>query len=447
VRFQVSLGDAPPLIARYVVPSWWYALSEELWAGGFLPVHGACDQLGETMTDKVRASLVRGRFDAGSSPGLDGKRNNSGTSGNDGDAGFGMMHNYYQTGRPEILADALLFGWFWADLMVDHTDFSVRQWVGGWGWKTCAYSKFRDLILAHLETGDPWLRDTAEMAAASYWAWYRANWPRSSVGRDNFELGAWSLLWRYFDSDHARDRTLEMVRMTAAVLRDRGSIGGQMGAGPHPGYISALYMTGVTMMSLLEAAATAAQKGDPALPAILDMVRANHAQYQRDDVEAFPSNPELTHAAWGRDSGLQQMWTIVALRVYAELQQLAGGDDPVAAAGLERAWRECPGLPRDWKTPCRLSMYYVNPLVADAMTLGARLDGQGISLRPVGPAGHRPGEQTVETPWGQLRITTEREGETTRWRFEATGKFPVRLDIDGPILETTSQGTVTSPSP
>ena len=73
------------------------------------------------------------------------------------------------------------------------------------------------------------------MAGEAYWAWYRVNWPRSAIGRDNFELGGWALLWRFLRTAHARERTLELVRMSRVVLESRGCIGGQMSAGPHPG--------------------------------------------------------------------------------------------------------------------------------------------------------------------------------------------------------------------
>jgi hypothetical protein len=120
-RFQFSLSDAPPLIARYRAPSWWYAESGEPWPWGYLPVHGRYDKLSELATDYIRGEMKRGRFDAGSA-GL----------GNDGDTGVGMMRSYYHTGRPEVFEDALSYCYFWADIMVDHRDFTVHQWLGGW---------------------------------------------------------------------------------------------------------------------------------------------------------------------------------------------------------------------------------------------------------------------------------------------------------------------------
>jgi transglutaminase-like putative cysteine protease len=434
VRFQVSLSDAPPVIARYVAPAWWYALSDEPWPGGWLPVSGACAPVAQTVCDLVRTEMYRGSFLGGSGAppcawGVKGQN----AGGNDGDAGYGLFQNYYFTGRPEYLADALNFSYFWADLMVDHTDFSIRQWVGGWGWKTCAYSKFRDLIFAYLETGDPYLLDTAEMAAAAYWAWYRANWPRCAVGRDNFELGAWALLWRFFDDPHARERTHEFVRMNAVVLKSRGSIGGQIGCGPHPGYVSALFMTGVTMLALEEAGAAAVEKDDPGLLArVGELLPVLHAWFSRRDVEIFPSNQEYTLAATGLHG--RRLWEGAALRIYSEWSRWVKPGDADAASGLRMVLEMLDSWPGTWPDGQRRTQFYVNPLYTDAMLLGARLDGAGVSLAPLQwmPA------QTVHTPFGDLRIRFD-NGIV---QFDAAAEFPVT--VNG--LRTTSRGTITVPA-
>jgi len=428
-RFQLSLSEAQPLIARYRVPAWWYALSGEPWPWGYLPVRGRYDRIGEFRTDRTRKDMVRGRFDGG-----------SGLSANDGDAGVGMMQNYYHTGRPEILQDALASCYYWADLAVDHTDFTVHQWVGGWGWKTCAYSKFRDVLYGYLETGDPYLYDTAEMAAEAYWAWYRANWPRCSIGRDNFEVGAWALMWRFFDSEHARERTLELVRMVHTVLASRGTIGGQMGAGPHPGYLSSIYMTAVSMLSALDSAEAAVERGDKAaLPQLIDALRVLDRQFRRDDREMFPSGYGQTRKQWGR--GGEGMWAIMALRIYPEIARLQGKEDELTASGLRRAGGDPPMPLEEWAVSGRPVMYYVNPLYADALLLGARLAGDGIEINPIGEPPLWPAEQTIQTPFGDVLMRMSVEGHRAVLRFEAEREFPVLVSYGGTVTETTSRGS------
>ena len=163
VRLQMSLGDAPPIVARYAAPSWWYAHCGEPWAFGALPADGHTARLSEATTDAIRQAMVRGNFSGGSGGKVHGPMSSSHP--NDGDAGVGMMQCAYHTGRPEVYQDALDYCYYWADLAVDHRDFTVHQWVGGWPWKTCAYSKFRDVLYGYLETGDPHLLDTAENCA------------------------------------------------------------------------------------------------------------------------------------------------------------------------------------------------------------------------------------------------------------------------------------------
>ncbi len=430
-RFQLSLSDAPPLLARYRVPAWWYALSGEPWPWGYLPVRGAYDRLGEIATDRTRERMIRGRFDGG-----------SGMEANDGDAGVGMMQNYYHTGRPEVLRDALASCYYWADLAVDHTDFTVHQWIGGWGWKTCAYAKFRDALYGYLETGDPYLLDTCEMAAEAYWAWYRSNWPRCSIGRDNAELGAWALLWRFLDTEHARERTQELVRMSRRVLDSRGSIGGQMGAGPHPGYFSSIYMTGVSMISMLDAAEAAAERREEAAVAEpLKALHQLHEHFRREDRELFPSSYGQTRKQWKSES--EGLWAIMALRVYPEMVRLQGAEDDATRSGLRRA-TEAPVPPlQEWGVLGRPVMYYVNPLYADAMLLGARLAGGGIEISPVGAFDQWPERQTVETPFGDLKLTLSREDRRATMRFEAEREFPVTVKYRGAVAETTSTGSCT----
>ncbi len=184
-RFQFSLSKAEPVIARYRAPNWWYTTCGEPWVDGYLPVHGEYDRVGEFTSNYIRSLMKRGRFDA---PQAD--------LGNDGDAGGGMLKNYYHTGCPDCYDDALNYCYYWADIAVDHTDFTVHQWFGGWGWKTCAYTRFRDVLYGYLETGDPYLLDTAEMVSEAYWAWFRSNWPRCTIGRDAYEFAGWAMLWR-----------------------------------------------------------------------------------------------------------------------------------------------------------------------------------------------------------------------------------------------------------
>lgn len=428
LRFQLSFSDAPAAVARYRAPSWWYALCGEPWPWPYLPVLGRYARMGELASDHIRGQMVRGRFDGGSA-----------AFGNDGFAGIGLMQTYYQTGRADLQADALAYCYFWADLMVDHADFSIRQWVGGWGWKTCAYSKFRDILFGYLETGDPYLLETVENCADAYWFWFRANWPRCTIGRDAFELGGWAMLWRFLRTERARERTQELVRMLQTVLETRGSVGGQMGAGPHPGYHSSLYMTGVCMNSVLEAAEACVEAGmDGELPALAGMLAQMHDHFIADDTELFPSNLHEVRADWHPRS--HKIWATLGMRIYPELLRLPGISAETAGLGLRKTQESSDDPLECWAPEGRPGDNFIYPRYHDALLLGAQVHGDGILLEPVGEPSCWPSDQVVSTPFGELAIAIAEESEKITWRFSSKSVFPITLRVHDDKVVTTSQG-------
>ncbi len=444
VRFQFSLSDAAPAVARYTVPAWWYGVCGEPWPYDTLPVRGRFSALAEGTGNHIRALINKGSFLGGSAVRSD---HPGSPEGNDGDTGVGLMEQAYLTGDPGYYRDALDYCTFWADLMVDHTDYTVHQWVGGWGWKTCAYTKFRDVLFAYLETGDPWMKDTVEMVAESYWSWFRSNWPRNAVGRDAFEVGGWALLWRYFRTEHARDRMRELVRMLERVLEARGVIGGQMGAGPHPGWHASLYMTGVNMISLLDALQAEVEAGGSDAP-FLPALERLHRHYVRDDVELFPSNlGNSPRASWALNTS--GTWAVFAMRAYAEMGRRYGFDRPAVVDGFAKL---APSLGydfREWARLGRLGNNHVHPRTHDMLMLAPRLleEGEGVELAPAfGPQSLPwPATQVVDTPWGPLTVTAAAENGGTRLAFEAPADFAVKVKTAGGELESRSTGNLLLP--
>lgn len=429
-RFQFSLSDATPVIARYRVPAWWYTTCGEPWGQAFLPVRGQFHHIAERMADEAKNALRTGRFDAG-----------FGGMTSDGEAGRAMMVNYYLNGNADLLSAALDFGYFWNDLHIDHSDFTVRQHIGGFGWKTCAYTKFNDLIFTYLETGDPHLLDTTEMVAETYYAWFRSNWPRSSIGRDNFELVGWVLMDRYFDSDHARRRVRELVRMNRLVLESRGNVGGQMGGGPHPGHHPSLYMTGVTLIGLLESAEASIERGDTdQSDEVCNMIESLHQHYIRDDVDLFPSQLHDHRADWNET--FVALWVMAAARLYAEWPRVSTN----GYSHVQTGWDKIGESGCDWKVQklneTRPNVFYINPWYADAMQAGARVAGDGIQLSLVGRPQDWPKEATVITPFGDVTLTVELASDTTTLRFRSAASFPVTVRHGEMVENATSNDTI-----
>jgi hypothetical protein len=427
LRFQFSLSDAGPAVARYVVPAWWYGVCGEPWPGGRLPVRGRFAAMAAGSGEHVRTFVRQGDFAGGSS----GDANN-------GDCGAGLMQQAYLTGDPERYRDALHICTYWADLAVDHTDYTVNQWLGGWGWKTCAYSKFRDLLFGWLETGDPWLRDTLELTAEAYYAWFRSNWPRNTIGRDAMEVGSWALLWRYLKTEHARDRLRELVRMMRGVLESRGVIGGQMGAGPHPGWLSSLYMTGVSMVSLMDALEAELEAGHEP-EGLRQALETLHGHYMRDDVEMWPvSFGRAAQSGW--QSGNAGALSSLVIGVYAALGRQYGFE----AAAVREGFAKLGPWARDPKAAGRLGDQLVHPWAHDALMLDARVsaDAQGVDLAPAFGTGTLPWPetQTVETPWGPLTIDAVESDGGMSLTFAAPADFRVRIVMSGRTIEVRSRG-------
>jgi len=419
VRFQMSLSDARPLIARYRAPSWWYTACGEPWPWGYLPVRGLHWHRSGQMADLIRDGLRRGRFDAG-----------YGSGANYGDAGMGMLQQYYHSGRPEMLDDALAVCYFWADLAVDHCDFSIHQFLGGWPWRTCAYAKFSDPLYGYLETGDPYLLDVAEMCADSYWQWFRANWPRCAVGRDTYPLAGLARTWRMLDDAQARRRSLEMVRMLGGLMQARGTIGGQMGAGPHPGYLPALYMSGVCMMSVLDVAEAVAEKDEHAPAAELStLLRLLNAEYMSDDRPVLPCH--VFRRGGIGDWTLGGHWLAMGHRIFPELARLLEEGESAVAAGLLRCNWDREETHKNWWNHPRSTPRLVPPLYHDALMLGARWTGEGVTMEPIGEAQWWPERQIVHTPVGDLAVLAKCEHGGLRLRFEAPVEFPVEVSYWG----------------
>ena len=437
VRFNFALGTAPAAIARYRVPAWWYGVCGEPWTPSVLPVDGRFTAVGDDCATQLRKAIRRGRFDAGSAskPG----DSTAWSTGNDGYTGTSLLLTAYRTGCDGTYSDALAHCDYWADLAVDHTDFTIHQWVGGWPWKTCAYTKFRDILYGYLETGDPYLRDTAENTADAYWMWFRSNWPRAVIGRDMFPAGDWALMRRFLGADHGRERGRELLRMLQTLLETRGQVGVQMGGGPHPSYLSSLYMTGVCMTACLEMAEAEDEAGESeTLDDLYAMLKKMHPHFIRNDVELFPSNAGQGRPDW--PESFNSTWAMQAGRIYPAMQRLWPEAARLQRAGMALAYRHADEATDDWGAHARVALFPIEAAYHDALMLGARLAGKGIVIEPIGAPKHWPPAQDVHTPWGRLTIRTTNEGGKTELAFSALARFPVTVRCNDRTTRTTSRG-------
>jgi hypothetical protein len=92
-----------------------------------------------------------------------------------------------------------------------------------------------------------------------------------------------------------------------------------------------------------------------------------------------------------------------------------------------------------WAHIGRLGNNLIYPIYHDALMLGARIHEDGIALCPLGEPNLWPEQQTVETPFGPLQITTEVQGSRAVLRFSSESEFPVVIEYGGEIMRIGSR--------
>jgi len=237
VRMAASLGDAPPEVAVYIAPDWWYGIAEELTTKPLLPVRDETDAAPQESEDWLNANLYRGSFDDGALTryGLSGEPG-SGDTGWEGEAPYGHLLAAYRSGNPETYDLALRNCYHLADVATDHSFLSVRMHAYEGGAQSLPMQRILGHYAAYLETGDPYLSETAmAVAEHAYW-WDRKYWPRRSIGRDAAYIRGLIFLHRYTGEGFYLRRAREAIGRVIQVQHPDGSYADQGGAaGVHGG--------------------------------------------------------------------------------------------------------------------------------------------------------------------------------------------------------------------
>jgi hypothetical protein len=228
--------------------------------------------------------------------------------------------------------------------------------------------------------------------------------------------------------------------MVSDVVADRGSPGGQMGGGAHPGYVDALYMIGVCMTVCLDIAEAEQEAGNAdEVAALLPMVKQLHGFFIRDDVMLFPSHPTCFRADWS--PAFQSMWTMEAARIYPALSRFWPTATRQQQQGLDKLAMYPESLFGGWAIYKRNCLFPLQSISHDAYILGARVDGTAVVIEPCGKPANWPEVQTAHTPWGRLEIRASKVRGVVEFVFSAERKFPVRVCYNGKSKKTHSKGT------
>jgi len=228
VRFFLSLGPAPPGVARYEAPAWWHALAGALPTGGFLPTFWwATPHALELAAAQYGEPHPQGGypFEVGRS-----------ARDNDGTLGAALLLLGHAADRPGLCAQALAPAYWWADIAIDHVSFTVHEVPKySWQWIVQPYHRWLELVHAYWETGDPYLLETARFTADAYYRFFWTNRPHRSVGRDALPVFDLLALWEATGETVYWQRAREIlaeVRRSYAQTRDYWP-GHQSGAGPN----------------------------------------------------------------------------------------------------------------------------------------------------------------------------------------------------------------------
>ena len=257
LRFSLSLNpQRSPVVARYLAPAWWHGLCEDLQPRPVLPVSNEYDATLEAC-DLWAADFATDRgFEDGSLP----RSASHGMAqqpepGWEGEVPYALLMHAWRTGRGDTYERALRSCYQYTDVAVDHAAQMVRMHAYPPPCFSVPMNRVHACVAAWLETGDPYLIDTARAVTdTSYWT-HKNSWPRQTIGRDaSFGRGA-AYLFRYLGDEHYLDMAADVARHTAHSQRPDGSYGQQAGGtGMHGegGYITKPWMGFIASTAIVD---------------------------------------------------------------------------------------------------------------------------------------------------------------------------------------------------
>jgi len=271
---------------------------------------------------------------------------------------------------------------------------------------------------AWLETGDPYLLQTAlAVADNSYWL-HKNSWPRLAVGRDACFVRGLVLLYRYLADDHYRALALDAARDLAASQRPEGSFGDQGGGSGIHGwgaYITKPWMGLMAVGGLVDYLEVVEDHPElwTTVKRFADWLMQERWKHdggvrgwsyqhdyngQRQFMNLF-SGTEIqlpTPGLWHMDY-LARVMTFCALRTGQASYFDAWAESYAAHAGRRAGDHDC-----------AQSYQYLPWLQANLW--GARLTEHGVRCEPVHFGPRTPRSGTIHTPDGPVRAEWQDDG-------------------------------------
>lgn len=233
VRFCLSLGEAPARVERYTIPYYWYGLCAELVPDSLLPVSDARDTAADAAGNWLVDRQLVGNFCDGSLPRGDSHYRDGliAEGGWEGETAANLIRYYYRRPAPDTWEACLRNAYHIADVVVDHASFNFRMHGYDFGAISPTMNRTPGMLQAYLETGDPYLRETAENVALSSFTMDTSNWPRRAYGRDAMYIRGLVMLEDYLPGRGYGARAREALGRVVACQRADGCYSDQAGPG------------------------------------------------------------------------------------------------------------------------------------------------------------------------------------------------------------------------
>ena len=455
LRFSFSLSDRSPQIARYLPPYWWYGQMREITAWSYLPVSNVFDARLEQSREWIGRMIHRGGFEDGAvprhptKPPVDGRHE----PGWEGEVPYAQFLLAYRSGGADDYHHALRSAYHVTDLVVNHASKVMR--MHGYAPEAYALPMTRVLgsIAAYLETGDPYLLETAEAATEAAYRLHLNSWPRRAIGRDAMFARGAVMLYRYFNNNHFRRIGCEVARMVAESQRDDGSFGDQGGgAGMHAvgAYITKPWMGCMAVACVLDCLELL-----PGEPRLCECVRRfgdwlMQVRWTRDGFTGwsyqhrFDGQPryfDLSTGTWADVPGRGQ-WHHDSLARVLGFCTLHSGDPRYLEAFME-SYRHL-AQPNQGDHAVSAAAQFLPWL--QTLLWRAELRDAGVTLHPLPGGPLVPAAAQVFTPDGPQTVSRPAAGVLRRAAEEALQRIAVHRARASSPAAGTPRGTVPQPS-
>lgn len=265
LRFSLSLSDASPVVVRYIAPAAWYEKCHEFGMGARESKTSDGSVESDKLVEEAYGWLVKGMVEGGFEDGAvprylhknfwEGYGRMRYEAGWDGEVPFAQFLHAWKMEDSDAYLRAMRSAWYFSDVVVNHANKKVHMH----GWPAPAFSlpmsRVQGTFFAYLETGVPYLQETAEaVITTAHWI-NKNSWPRMTVGRDACYIRSAVLLYRYGMGEEYRKFAEEGIEMVLKTQRENGSFGDQGGgSGVHQwaGYISKPWMGCLALGGVLD---------------------------------------------------------------------------------------------------------------------------------------------------------------------------------------------------